>query len=302
MTDAESVWEIPEPQSTLEVPVDGDTNIILRRHGNPAGPRLVLSHGNGLAIDFYYPFWSLLTEEFDLIIYDLRNHGWNEVGPVDSHNVPTIASDQDAILEAIDEQYGPKPKAGVFHSFSALTTLLSPSNCSGFSALFLFDPPLRKPGVSHEEFDQASIKNASMARRRGYQFKSQEAFVELLGFSPYYRQVVAGVLPLLAETTLRASLSGEGYVLICPREYEAQIMEYARLYSVFIDFADIQCPIKVLGADPTLPYSYLPTLDLGDIREIDYDFLPDATHFLQLEKPEECVATMRDFLKQQDFL
>ncbi len=79
-------------------------------------------------------------------------------------------------------------------------------------------------------------------------------------------------------------------------------MEYARLYSVFIDFADIQCPIKVLGADPTLPYSYLPTLDLGDIREVDYDFLPDATHFLQLEKPEECVAIMRDFLKQQDFL
>lgn len=302
MTSAEAHWEVPEPLSTLDVRVDGETVIRVRRHGNPDGPRLVLSHGNGLAIDFYYPFWSLLTEDFDLLIYDLRNHGWNELGPVDSHNVPTIASDQDAILEAIDEQYGPKPKAGVFHSFSAMTTLLSPTTCSGFSALFLFDPPLRKPGVSHEEFDEASIRNASMARRRAHRFESKEAFAELLTFSPYYRQAVPGVLPLLAETTLRESPSGEGFELICPPEYEAQIMEYSRLYSVIIDFADIRCPIKALGADPILPYSYLPTLDLGDIHEVDYDFLPDATHFLHLEQPEACAAILREFLREAGHL
>ena len=79
-------------------------------------------------------------------------------------------------------------------------------------------------------------------------------------------------------------------------------MEYGRLYAVFIDFAAVQCPIKVLGADPTLPYAYLPTLDLGDIREVDYDFLPDATHFLQLEKPEACVATLREFLQETGHL
>ena len=31
--------------------------VTLRRHGNPNGPRLVLSHGNGLAVGLYYPFW-----------------------------------------------------------------------------------------------------------------------------------------------------------------------------------------------------------------------------------------------------
>lgn len=298
MTNAETPWQVPKPLSVLDVRVDGDTVIKVRRHGNPDGPRLVLCHGNGLAIDFYYPFWSLLTDDFDLLMYDLRNHGWNEVGPADNHNVPTIARDQDAILEAIDEHHGPKRKVGVFHSVSALTTLLSPSNCSGFSALFLFDPPLRKPGVSHQEFDDASIKTAAMARRRGYQFTSQGAFAELLAFSPHYRQAVAGALLLLAQTTLRESPSGEGLELTCPREYEAQIIEYARLYSVFIDFSEIQCPIKVLGADPTLPYSYLPTLDLGDIRDVDYDFLPGATHFLQLEQPEACVAILREFLEE----
>ncbi len=302
MTGGETVWRVPEPRSTLDVRVGENAVITVRRHGNPEGPRLVLSHGNGLAIDLYYPFWSLLADDFDLLMYDLRNHGWNEVGPLLSHNIPTIARDQDAILEAIDREYGGKPKAGVFHSVSGTTTLLSPSNCSGFEALFLFDPPLRKPGVSHEEFDEASIKTATRARRRGYQFASKEAFVELLGFSPSFRKAVPGLLQLMADTTLRESAGGEGYELICPPEYEAQIIEYGRIFSILVDFAAVACPIKAYGADPTLPYSYLPTLDLGDIREVDYDFLPDASHFLQLEQPETCAEAVREFLAQHDFL
>ena len=34
---------------------------------------------------------------------------------------------------------------------------------------------------------------------------------------------------------------------------------------------------------------------------VDYDFVPDATHFLQLEKPDECVASMRGFLNEISF-
>ena len=93
-----------------EVRVDDDTVITLRRHGNPAGPRLVLSHGNGLAVDLYYPFWSLLTDDFDLVIYDMRNHGWNTVGTLQEHNIPTLVQDHDCILAAIDRRFGKKPK------------------------------------------------------------------------------------------------------------------------------------------------------------------------------------------------
>ena len=78
---SERAWEVPEPVSVLAVRLDADTETVLRRHGNPEGPRLVLSHGNGLAVDLYYPFWSLLEADFDLFLYDLRNHGWNSVGP-----------------------------------------------------------------------------------------------------------------------------------------------------------------------------------------------------------------------------
>ncbi len=297
MTNTETVWEVPQPLSTLDVPVDSDAVITLRRHGNPEGQRLVLSHGNGLAIDLYYPFWSLLTEEFDLIIYDLRSHGWNTVGTLENHNLPTLVRDHDRILEAIDRNYGKKPQIGVYHSISALATLLSPGNGSAYSALVLFDPPICKPGASYEEFDAAATRAAAMARRRTARFPTLESFADLLQFLPIFQRAVPGVHDLVAQTTLRACFDSDGYELRCPRDHEAQMIDYAGIFAVSVDFSKLLCPTKVIGADPTLPYSYLPTLDLGDMLGVDYDFLPETTHFLQLEQPQECAAAMREFIE-----
>ena len=146
----EVVWELPEPLSIAEVLLHHDAAVILRRHGNPNGPRLVLSHGNGLAIDLYFPFWSLLLGDFDVVVYDLRNHGWNSLGYLADHTVPNLVQDFEETIEAIDEHFGRKPRVGVFHSISALISLLSPRLSSGFEALALFDPPLCRLGSTYQ--------------------------------------------------------------------------------------------------------------------------------------------------------
>ena len=293
--DQEFVWELPDPLAVHEVPVDGESSIVVRRHGNPDGPRLVLSHGNGMAIDLYYPFWSLLAGDFDLIMYDLRNHGWNRVSSLAHHNIPTLVSDHDLVLEAVHREWGDKPLVGVFHSVSALVTLLSPTRGRNYSALVLYDPPLCKPGRSHREFEEAAVQAAGFARRRTDRFQQREEFSEVLPLLPVFRRLVPGAFELMALTTLRAR-GDEGFELRCPKEYEAQIVDYASVYGVAVDFDSLECPVKVIGADPTLPFSYLPTLDLSDILSIDYDFLPEATHFLQLEKPAECAESLRQYL------
>ena len=294
---AQTVWELPEPLSTHEVRVDDDTVITLRQHGNPSGPRLVLNHGNGLAIDLYYPFWSLLTDDFDLILYDLRNHGWNPVSNLRNHNVPTLVEDHDTVLEAIDRHYGTKPQIGVFHSISALTTLLSSKKGSNFAARVLFDPPLCKPGRNYKDFEDIAIRLAKSTRRRTNRFQTPQQMAELLTHAPHFQRMVPGVFDLFASTTLRERANGEGYELRCPPEYEAQIIDYATPFAVLVDFQSLLCPTKVIGADPTLPFSYLPSLDLSDVFTVDYDFLPDATHFLLLEQPQECVKTMLEFIE-----
>ena len=292
----DTLWKVPEPNSVYRVRLEDDTHITLRRHGKPSGQRLVLSHGNGLAVDLYLPFWSLLADDFDIIVYDLRNHGWNEVGPIEYHNIPTFVKDHDLVMKAIDDVYGNKPRIGVFHSVSGLVSLLSPVRGGDFAARILLDPPLCRPGRSYEDFDIAATRTAAAARRRTDRFRSHDEFIDLMSFIPLFRQVGPGVLDLMARTVLHRRSTEAVFTLRCPRDYEAQVIDYASSYSVLVDFTELASPTKVIGADPLVPYSYLPTLDLSDMLSVDYDFLPDATHFLPLEQPEECAAIVRDFI------
>ena len=291
------VWELPEPLSTHTVPVDGGTVIILRRHGNPEGPRLVLSHGNGLAIDLYYPFWSLLTDDFDLVIHDLRNHGWNEVGALEDHSVDAFARDHDRISEAIEARYGEKPAVGVFHSISALASLHTPSKGGNYSALVLFAPPLCNTGSRYTEFELRARNTADMLRRRAQWFQSREELADLHTYLPYFHRAVPGVFELVARTTLRESQTGHGFELRCPSDYEAQIWDGASSYAVSVDFGALRCPTTIVASDPALLTPDTPRFDYAD-ADVEHEHLSGTTHFLQLEKPRECTATMLRFLKQ----
>ena len=296
-----AVWEIPEPLSIHSVHVDDDTDIVLRRHGNPAGPRLVLSHGNGLAIDLYYPFWTHLCRDFDLVVHDLRNHGWNNVGAQEDHSVDAFARDQDRIFEAIGSLYGEKPTVGVFHSISALASLHTPSRGGNYSGLLLFATPLCNAGSRYKDFELRARRTADMLRRRTQWFRSRDELAEIHSFLPYFHRAVPGVYELVARTTLRESETGRGFELRCPSEYEAQIWDHASEYAVSVDFDALRCPVKFVSSDPTSDDPNAPTFDYG-ASGVDYEVFPGTTHFLQLEQPQECAAALRKFLKHVGFL
>ena len=75
--------------------------IRVRRHGNPHGPRLVLSHGNGFAIDAYFPFWSRFLQDCEVILYDQRNHGWNPRHSFAQHTEIQMALDMETVALAV---------------------------------------------------------------------------------------------------------------------------------------------------------------------------------------------------------
>ena len=225
MKPAHPVWEVPQPLSTCEVGLDDGSVTVLRRYGNVDGRRLILSHGNGLAIDLYYPFWSLLVDDFDLVLYDIRNHGRNRLGPISQHNVPMFIADLHNILAAIDRQFGAKPRIGVYHSLSALIALLSLSSVMServsseepdFTHLVLYDPPLFLPSDSKAAFVEVAEALIRRTRKRTPQFKTLADFAELLRYSPSFSRLVPGARELAAATTLRRSDDGEHYVLRCP--------------------------------------------------------------------------------------
>ncbi|MXW71395.1 MAG: alpha/beta hydrolase [Acidobacteria bacterium] len=295
-TDMRRGWELPQPRTTAEIQTSDGTRIILRRHGNPDGPRLVLSHGNGLAADLYYPFWSLLADRFDLVVYDLRNHGWNPPSDIRSHNVATFVSDNECVAHGIDRHFGKKPRIGLFHSLSAVLALRHEPPGEGFEALVLFDPPIYPPGGNPLDIDALWKKFAIGSRLRQDRFATRDEFARSIRRSPYFKGLAPGVADLFAETTLRPLSDGSGYGLRCARECEARVFEYIFAYHCEPAPESFACPVKVIGGDPTASFSFLPSMDLSAIVGLDYDFVPETTHFLQIEKPAACVSRMLEFL------
>ena len=294
-------WTVPAPLGTVDAVMADGTVIAVRRHGNPTGPRLVLSHANGFAVDAYYPFWSLLTDRFDVVVYDFRNHGWNAVGMLGAHTIPTFVDDMARVAQAIEQHFGGKPAIGVFHSLSGQTAAIAASAGSvSFAALVLFDPFICPPGCdpAHRELLRTTMERmAAGALRRRASFESEAAFADRLRKTPAFGRLRPGVVELMAQTTLRPASAGSEYILRCPREYESQIAEQGFRYATSVDIDALACPVKVVGSDPLAPHSFLPTVAMDEIFALDYDFVPETTHFLQLEEPEQCVGALLDFVE-----
>src|SRR6185312_11282313 len=121
----------------------------MRRHGNAAGPRLIVSHGNGFAIDGYIGFWSRFLADYEVVLFDARNHGWNALADPPGHDYAHMADDVELVRTAAAAEFGAKPTVGLFHSMSAQAAMLAALHDGWrFDALVLFDPP-NNPAEGH---------------------------------------------------------------------------------------------------------------------------------------------------------
>lgn len=291
------VTDVPRPSSVIHAELENGMSVPIRRYGNPEGPRLLLSHGNGLAIDLYYPYWSLLVEGFDLMLFDLRGHGHNPAGRLAEHTIPAFSRDLETIGQTVDRRFGVRPKAGVFHSVSCLAAALSPSVGAAYSALVLFDPPLcpAGSGIAHRVLESSCSRAAARTRIRVRRFRNETDFVDLMKMQPSMTRLVPGVPELMARTTLRSDGRG-GYVLRCQPEFEARILDSIPRFSRLVDPGLLPLPVKVIGADPKVRHHFFPPCDLGGGKLVDFESLSDTTHLAQLEKPEACARLTIDFL------
>lgn len=294
-----AAWSVPEPIATAAVELADGGTILLRRHGNANGPRVVLSHGSSFSADAYFPFWSLLLRDFDVVVYDLRNHGLNPLGDLGSHHMPMMVWDNLRVVRAIDRHFGPKPKIGMYHSVSAAIAVFQAVEENSFVGLVLFDPPVCPPGLPAARERAIQATGSAMSKRAADRQGVFAGWEELAGL---YRDARAFALlrpddiDLLAQTTLRAC--DAGYELCCPPAYEAKLFEQLYKWALAIDIFAFDFPVKVIGGDPMATFSFLPTISLEEIGQVDYDFVPDTTHLLQLEQPAACAKLAIDFLEQ----
>src|SRR5215475_1812819 len=110
--------QIPSPHTTFEVVLEDGARIRLRRHGNPEGVRLFLSHGNGYAINGYLPYWQHFLDRFDVIVFDFRNHGENTPAAPANHTYAQLSRDLERVYRDVMAKLGKRKSVGIFHSMS----------------------------------------------------------------------------------------------------------------------------------------------------------------------------------------
>ncbi len=289
---------VPEPSQTRTVVMSDGAEILLRRHGDPGGPRLVISHGNGLAIDAYLPFWSLLCERYDLILFDVRNHGRNRLHDASSHTWDRIGQDMDELQIAVGVEFGEKPMTGVFHSLASVAAVRQVLKSGGaWAKLVLFDPPFY-PLEGHALLavhEEHLIRMERLARRRPETYADLSDFSDVLKSRSQFSRWVDGAHDLFARATLRHGPEA-GWELACPRDFEAHIFLTNRDGTVWprlVRGTDIQ--LAVIGADPGLSDSDSPSRVCSALARdvgLPYEFVPDTTHMLQIEAPQACVGAL----------
>ena len=227
----------------------------------------------------------------------MRSHGWNPVSPLRLHNLPTLMDDNRRVLEAVGADFGAKPSIGVFHSLSSMVALMHEQHTPTFAALVLFDPPIYPTGANLDDMEAVCQRLAGRARRRRRYFESRQDLVTMLGQASGFALVPPETRALFADTTLRPAAGG-GYELRCPPEHEGQLYEWYFGFSMQAPeiLESIDIPIKVIGADPAVPFSFLPSMNPSTLTALDYDFVPETSHLLQLEAPHRCADLTVQFL------
>jgi pimeloyl-ACP methyl ester carboxylesterase len=295
-------FELPAPGMTFDVALDDGAKIRMRRHGNPHGVRLLVTHGNGFAADAYFPYWQHLLAHFDLLVFDFRNHGQNIPVEPSNHNYEQLTRDLECVAQEVRAKLGAKPTAGLFHSMSARTAMKHAIEVGWrWDALVLFDPP-NVPPPGHPTYAGMEVfesKLTEWARNRRRQFDTIDQLTQDYQQSRATQSWVPGAHDLMARSVLRRNPAGEGYTLVCAPENEAHIYHQALSLNLWPQASAFGGPVKLIGADPArkgAPATAPANKALGTEGGYDFSIIEGGGHLMQIERPEECIRLTLEFL------
>lgn len=295
--------ELPAPHLVFDVVLQDGAITRVRQHGDPSAPlRLVLSHGSGFAIDGYLPFWQGLLEQFEVVLFDHRNHGWNAPSDPQRHHYSQLAHDTEVIHQGIVDHLGSKPSAGVFHSMAARAALKHAVDINWcWNALVLFDPP-NFPPAGHLLYDhmlQHGQRLMAWAQNRQARFADPSELAAQFKRLRVHQNWVEGAHELMAQSVLRQNDAEGDWVLVCPGELEARMYRSNLTLDLWPQAEQLDGPVKLIAADPTIERPGVPALGnrkLAECNGFDYEAIPGSGHMLQLEQPEACRHAMLAFL------
>ncbi len=300
-------FEIPAPSTRFDIAMEDGAVVRARRHGNPAGTRLLVGHGNGFAVDAYYPFWQRFLADYDVVTFDFRNHGLSDRSSTESHTYAQLARDLDRVIDATEAELGKRTTVGVMHSFSSRTAMKHAVEIGWrWAGLVIYDPP-NVPPTSHpvyslmEQFEDRLVKYAGGRRRT---FNSVDELTEEYAASRATGRWVEGAHELMARSVLRKDDGAETWSLVCTPEIEASIYAQALTLNLWPKADEYGGPVRLVGCDPEMkgaPATGVANRALGTENGYDYVCVKDTGHLQQIERPDACAEALSEFLHKHRF-
>lgn len=291
---------VPQPNSVFDAVMDDGAIIRLRRYGNAAGPRAIVSHGNGLAINGYFPFWRLLLADFDVVVFDFRNSGENPVHDGD-HSYARFLKDMTAVYDAIDSEFGKKPQLGIFHSMSSRTNLkYALDGNRRLEGLIVFDPPM-VPAKDHPLYERLQGEEKVLwkwAARRQDTFDDPGEQAEQFRKSRMLSKWVDGAYDLMARSILRKDSETQKWHLVYSGAREAEIYKQNADLNIWPQADEFPMPVLVIASDPDSDVPSAPAYACRALRDEcgwNYECVKGTGHFLQIQEPKKCAEITRRF-------
>ena len=253
----------------------GSVACIERTEGE--GPILLFAHATGLCKEVWVPVIDELARRvggWTAIAMDQRLHGASQGFPSD-FDWWHLSAD---VLAVIGER---RPVIGIGHSGGGAAIAMAEATRPGsFAAALMvepiiFPPPYRIP---------LSDPLAETVRRRRRRFASRDAaYANYHGRGPFARW---------DDRALRAyveggfTLDGEGVVLRCDPESEAQFLLHAFAHGMWGRLGELDLPVVLIagaGSD-THPAEFLER-QAKRISGATIEIVPDTTHHVPMEAP-----------------
>ena len=202
-----------------------------------------------------------------------------------------MALDSRCAFRAIDRPFGKKPRIGVFYSLSATVAFLHAADEDAYEALELFDPVICLPKSGRQErLRTLAGPMANRALRRQSRFSDWQELAQIHLQSKSLQRLSPKAVDLVAQTALRPKAGGTEFEPCCPPSYESQMLSRICDSSIIVNLEALRCPVKFIGPDPLTPFLFLPATDPNLVAKVGYDFIPETTHYLPLEEPQECAV------------
>jgi pimeloyl-ACP methyl ester carboxylesterase len=250
---------------------------------------LYLAHANGFCKEVWYPVVDHLREsriDADVVAWDALAHGESEAGspPYDWWD---LGEDVLSVVSAFEHT----SRIGVGHSMGAAALVMAEVNRPGtFDGLVLIEPITFPPPFGR--FDNPLVVGA-LRRRRA--FPSQEAALAHFAEKEVFERWDDRALQSYASAGLHLD-EGE-WVLRCKPEHEADFFRGGAAHGAYEHLSEIESPVLLLAGEASTSHDRSLIEDLDSrLAHSSALIVPEAGHFLPMEKPEHISDLILGFL------